>query len=72
MASEEVISFGFPLPLRLMTWFLNAFGDKIPSIIKQSLDQLIQALETGTSLENPLHIGLDDRENGERVQLIIG
>jgi hypothetical protein len=68
----RVISFGLPLPLHLITWFLSTFGDKIPSIQKNSVNQLIRALDSETSRDNPIYIDINNEDSNEQVQLFIG
>lgn len=65
-------SFGFPMPLRFVTWLLSIFGDKIPPEKKQSLKQLIQTLETQTSSKYPIFIDINGYEEDRQVQLVIG
>ena len=68
----EHIFLGFPLPLRLTTWFLRVFGPMIPSLRTTNVDEMIQVIETGFSSKEPLVVNVDDGEDGERVQVYIG
>jgi len=70
--SPERIAFSFPLPLRQATWFMRTFGDRIPGMQGQSLDQLIQALGTQANPENPIVIQVDESGSGEKVEIYIG
>jgi hypothetical protein len=68
----EHIFLGFPLPLRLTTWFLRVFGPMIPSLRRTNVDEVIQVIETGFAGKEPLIVNVDDGEDGERVQVYIG
>ena len=68
----EHIFLGFPLPLRLTTWFLRVFGPMIPSLRKTNVDEVIQVIETGFTGKEPLIVNVDEGEQGERVQVYIG
>jgi hypothetical protein len=68
----ERIFLGFPLPLKLATWFLRTFGPIIPSLEKINLDAVLLAIETGISDEEPLLVDVEEDEEGHRVQVYIG
>ena len=71
-AKHGNFTLGFPLPLRFSGWLLRIFGDKISPKQNKSITQIIQALETQTSFENPIYIDIDGCEDGKRVQLVLG
>jgi hypothetical protein len=66
------IFLGFPLPLKFAAWFLRTFGHWIPHLEKTNVDEVIQAVETGFSGEEPLIVNVDEGGEGERVQVYIG
>ena len=66
------IFLGFPLPLKLATWFLRTFGDKIPDSKKTNVDELIQVVEAGFAGSEPLILNADGGDGGERVRVYIG
>jgi len=66
------IILGFPLPLRFTAWILRTFGQYITHLDKTSADELIVALEQTTSTDMPLVVNVDEREDGEKVQVYIG
>ena len=70
------IFLGFPLPLKLTAWFLRTFKGKIPDMDEKlkhtNTDEIIEALETGLSSDEPLIVNVDEGEEGERVQVYIG
>jgi hypothetical protein len=66
------INLSFPLPIRLTSWFLSRFKDRISGLQNTSLDEIILALDHTTTPENPLFIQVDEGEDGERVEIFIG
>lgn len=66
------IALSFPLPLGLAAWILRSFGRWIPGLESTSVDEILTALSTSTSSENPLFIDVQDGEDGEHVQVFIG
>lgn len=67
----QQISFSLPLPLRPTAWFLRNFGDRIPSLHGMALDEVILALSSVTTVEEPIYIEVNDDEDGERVLIFI-
>ncbi|MCI0520970.1 MAG: hypothetical protein L0Z70_12050 [Chloroflexi bacterium] len=66
-------TFSFPLPLGLARWGLAIFGGRIPGLHDPAaLEQMIAALETSASPQNPFYITVDEQEDGEKVQIYIG
>lgn len=68
----QEITFGLPVPLRLSGWLLRTFGSRIPGMQGATLDSLLLALEHSTSPEKPFYVEVEDDEDGERVQILIG
>lgn len=68
----EHIALSFPLPLKLVGWFLRTFGHKIPEMKKTNVDDVIQVMETGLSGDEPLVVNVDEGDEGERVKVYIG
>lgn len=67
----RTIAFSFPLPLRISSWFMRIFKPYIPGMQDVSIDEMLSALETSTSSEEPLTIEVEE-DDGERVQIYIG
>lgn len=67
----QKIAFSLPLPLKLLAWLVRTFGDRIPNMEGKGMDEMILALEN-TSADAPFFLDVDDGEDGERVQVIIG
>jgi hypothetical protein len=65
------ISISLPLPLKFLAWLVRTFGDRIPNVEGKGMDELILALEH-TSPDAPFSLDVDEGEDGERVQVIIG
>jgi hypothetical protein len=68
----ERIFLGFPLPMKLIAWFLRTFGDEIPHVKKAGVAEIIQAIETGFTSDEPLVVNVDEGDPGERVRVYIG
>jgi hypothetical protein len=66
------ITFGFPLPLGLASWFLRNFGSSIHGLGNTSVDDIIQILDATGKSGEPLIINVDEGANGEHVQVYIG
>jgi hypothetical protein len=68
----RTITFGFPLPLGLASWFLRNFGNNIHGLGNTSVDDIIQILDATGKSGAPLIVNVDEGANGERVQVYIG
>ncbi|MFZ1040616.1 MAG: hypothetical protein WCA79_12580 [Anaerolineales bacterium] len=66
------IVLGFPLPLRLASWFLRNFGNNIEGLRQANVDEIIEIMSKGISAKEPLIVNVDEAEYGERVQVYIG
>jgi len=63
------ILIGFPLPLKLTSWFFRTFGHRIKEIGNAPVDLVVDALAQTSS---PLVVNVDEGESGEKVQVFIG
>jgi len=70
--SPQRIAFSFPLPLQFAAWFLRTFKRWIPGMEKHSWDQAILMVGEQAKLGQPIVIQVDDAEDGETVEIIIG
>lgn len=66
------ITLGLPLPLGLVAWFFRTFGHNIRGMSQGRVDGIVQMLEVTRDSGEPLIINVDNRDDGERVQLFIG
>jgi len=66
------ITFGFPLPLGLASWFLRNFGNNIHGLGNTSVDDIIQILDATGKSGEPLIVNVNDDDEGEHVQVYIG
>jgi hypothetical protein len=66
------ITFGFPLPLGLVSWILRNFGHHIGGLRHTNMDEIVQLLSNGVSSKEPLIVNVDEGESGERVQVYMG
>jgi hypothetical protein len=66
------ITLAFPLPLGLVSWFLQTFGSNISGLKHTNVDEVIQAIALTKTVKEPLIVNVDDSGDGERVQIFIG
>jgi hypothetical protein len=66
------ITFGFPLPLGLASWFLRNFGNTIHGLGNTNVDDIIQILDATGKSDEPLIVNVNDDDEGEHVQVYIG
>lgn len=66
------ITFALPLPLGLVSWFLQNFGNHIEGLGRTTVDEVVQAIAMAKSIPEPLIVNVDESETGERVQVFIG
>jgi hypothetical protein len=66
------ISIAFPLPLGLVSWFLENFGSRIEGLKDANVDGIVQAIAMAKNITEPLIVNVDDGDDGERVQVFIG
>jgi hypothetical protein len=69
--SPRRIAISLPLPLRPIAWLAHVLRPFIPELQRASVDDLLIALEN-TKLDQPLHIEVDEGEQGDRVELYYG
>jgi hypothetical protein len=68
----RTITFGFPLPLGLASWFLRNFGHTIHGLGNTNVDDIIQILDATGKSDGPLIVNVNDDDEGEHVQVYIG
>lgn len=68
----ERITFGFPLPFGLASWFFKNFGHYMQGMDKNNIDAILMALDASKSVDEPLIVNVDEGDDGERVQVYIG
>lgn len=67
------ISIAFPLPIKLAGWFIKNFGSRIDGLRNTKVDDVVQAIAmANNSFIDPIIVHVDDREDGEKVQVFIG
>lgn len=67
--SPQRISISLPLPISLSKWFLSTFGERVPGLRDQPLENYAAILED-ISPEEPFYVHVD--EDGEEVEVFIG
>ncbi|GAP10370.1 hypothetical protein BECAL_01537 [Bellilinea caldifistulae] len=72
-AKPEKIAFSFPLPVHALVWFLRTFGRWMPPTVReQNLADMLHELMKNLSSQEPIHIQVNDEEDGEEVEIFIG
>ena len=69
--SPPRISISLPLPLSLTLWLINTFGHKIPGLDDLPLGDISELLDR-ISPEEPFYVHVNDKDNGEMVEVFIG
>lgn len=65
------VAISFPLPLTLAAWAIRIIGPFVPQLKKTGADDLIIALRDSRRGE-PLHVQVDEGEDGDQVEVFIG
>jgi len=68
--TPERISISLPMPIALTHWFFSAFGDRIPGLRDQPMENVADILEN-LSPEEPFFVHVNE-EDGEEVEVFIG
>jgi hypothetical protein len=68
--TPQRISISLPIPILLTRWFINAFGNRIPGLRDQPLDNYSEILEN-LSPEAPFYVHVNE-DDGEEVEVFIG
>jgi hypothetical protein len=68
--TPQRISISLPIPILLTRWFINAFGNQIPGLRDQPLDNYSEILEN-ISPEAPFYVHVNE-DDGEEVEVFIG
>jgi hypothetical protein len=68
----RTITFGFPLPLGLASWFLRNFGRSVHGLGNTNVDDIIRILDATGKSDEPLIVNVNDDDEGEHVQVFIG
>ena len=66
------INIHLPIPVRLTAWGLRMFGGSIPGLDRTAVDELIMSLEGEITRDSPIHVEVQDDEDGEHVEVFMG
>ena len=66
----QQIAISLPLPVTLSRWFLSVFGNRIPGLREQPLDEYSEILEN-ISPDEPFYVHVND-DLGDEVEVFIG
>ena len=66
------INISVPLPLRPVGWLIRAFGHLIPALQRTVVDDVLSALSQADFKREPIIVDVNEGENGERVQIVVG
>jgi len=71
--SPRKISIAFPLPIKFAAWFIQNFGSRIDGLKNTNVDDVVQAIAMANQgFTEPIIVNVDNREDGEKVQVFIG
>ncbi len=69
----KTISISMPLPLRAGVWAMSTFGHYMPQNVReQHLDEMLGSVDQAIKKDEPIHIFVDDEEDGDQVEVYIG
>jgi len=68
--TPQRIAISLPLPLNLTQWVITTFGNKIPGMQDQPIDEYSEMLKS-VSPEEPFYVHVDEGD-GEEVEVFIG
>jgi hypothetical protein len=69
----EVITIVIPAPLRFAGWIMRIFQRYIPENVREKgVPEMLAEMEKSIQGDTPLHIFVDDDEDGEQVEVYIG
>jgi hypothetical protein len=71
-SSDAAVHVSLPLPIGITGWGLRNFGHYIPNLKSTQIDEVLLALDKTVSGETPLHVIVNDDEDGEHVEVFIG
>jgi hypothetical protein len=66
------ITFGLPLPLGIIDWFLRTFGNYFQGLSKRRMDGMIELMNATRNSNEPFILNVDDSSDGEHVRIFIG
>ena len=66
------ITFGLPLPLGIIDWFLRTFGNYFQGLNKRRMDGMIELMNATRDSNEPFILNIDDSDDGEHVRIFIG
>lgn len=67
------ISIAFPLPIKFAGWFIKNFGSRIDGLKNTNVDDVVQAIAMANQgFTDPIIVHVDDKDDGEKVQVFIG
>jgi len=64
------IRFGFPVPLGLVAWFFDHFGQNVKGMSRSKVDGIVQMMRAARDSDEPLMVNVDDDD--AHVQVYIG
>jgi hypothetical protein len=68
-----VITIILPMPFRLVKWVMRVFGRYIPEDARRpEIFQTLEDMDAALGKDEPLHVVVDDDEDGEHVEVYIG
>jgi hypothetical protein len=69
--TPQRIAISMPIPVRPLAWAMRIAGNWVPEIREHNVAEILTAVGSNTSADNPIFIQVDD-EDGEKVEIYIG
>ena len=66
------ITFGLPLPLGIIDWFLRTFGNYFQGLSRSRVEGMIHLMNATRNSNEPFILNIDDSDDGEHVRIFIG
>jgi cation transport ATPase len=66
------VNISLPLPLGLVAWFLRSFGQYIPPVRDQNIDEMVEMVNGALSKDEPFYVKVDEDDGGDHVEVYIG
>ena len=71
-SKHQRVAISLPIPLGLLAFIFQHFGQFIPYMEDTSLDEVIVALKESANSGTPFYVHVDEGDEGEHVEVFIG
>jgi len=71
-AWPKTFGISLPLPMRFAAWLVRTIGPFVPNLDEQALAKTLLAFELGRTVDEPLHVEINNSDSGGRVEIYLG